>query len=406
MDVVKIVEVEGARDSLFTRGFVLLLVAQSSFGMSFSAMFLLPKYLKLALHASDAEVGVTQALGAFAGVFAFPVVGVLNDRYGRRIFVILGTILMTLSALALGQVHTVGLLLCGLRMLQGLAFAMLFNSASTLVADGVPKAQLGRGLAVFGASMLATNALSPAIAEPLAQRYGWPSLFTLSIAWGMLSVVLSLFVPEARASSPVREQPRAGALSLLAARGARRVVLLMVAAGAGFGAVFTFHQPYALRLGIARVSGFFVSYAVFALVVRLAFMARLDRMDRQRASALSLFVYGLAIAATAFIRPGVLELVGGLMGLAQGVFYPVFNALAIESVPTRQRGSMMALYHGGFNAGLALASLVGGAFAERFGYMALFFLCGGLTAVASLVLFNTASFAVPEAQATLAPLRE
>ena len=406
MDAAKVVEVERARDSLFTRPFVLLLLAQSSFGMSFSAMFLLPKYLKLALQASDAEVGVTQALGGFAGVFAFPVVGVLNDRFGRRIFVILGPILMTLTALAMGHVHSVGVLLCGLRMLQGLAFAMLFNSASTLVADGVPRAQLGRGLALFGASMLATNALAPAMAEPLAQAYGWPSMFRLAIAWGVLSVVLSFFVPEGRTIPPAHDQPRAGALSLLLARGARRVVLLMVAAGAGFGAVFTFHQPYALRLGIARVSGFFVSYAVFALVVRLVFMARLDRLDRQRASAISLFVYALAIAATAFIRPGVLELVGGVMGLAQGVYYPVFNALAIESVPVHQRGSMMALYHGGFNAGLALASLLGGAFAERFGYMALFFLCGGLTALASLVLLRTASFTVHDAQPAPATVRE
>ena len=94
------------------------------------------------------------------------------------------------------------------------------------------------------------------------------------------------------------------------------------------------------------------------------------------------------------------------MGLAQGVYYPVFNALAIESVPVHQRGSMMALYHGGFNAGLALASLLGGAFAERFGYMALFFLCGGLTALASLVLLRTASFTVHDAQPAPATVRE
>jgi predicted MFS family arabinose efflux permease len=257
----------------------------------------------------------------------------------------------------------------------------------------VPKAQLGRGLAIFGASMLATNALSPAMAEPVAQAYGWSSLFTLAIGWGVLSVVAAFFVPEQRVKSFANDEPRAGALALLASSGARRVVLLMAAAGAGFGAVFTFHQPYALALGIARVSGFFVSYAVFALLVRLVFMSHLDRFDRKDASALSLFVYALAIAATAFIRPGVLELVGGTMGLAQGVYYPVFNALAIESVPVRQRGSMMALYHGGFNAGIAVASLLGGVFAARFGYMALFFVAGAFTLVASLVLARTPSFA-------------
>jgi predicted MFS family arabinose efflux permease len=276
-------------------------------------------------------------------------------------------------------------------MLQGLSFALLFNSAATLVADGVPRERLGRALAMFGAAMLATNALSPAMAESLAHRYGWSMLFWLSLAWGVVSVASAFFVEERKVSQSTG-QPPAGALQLLSTPRARRVVLLMVAAGAGFGAVFTFHQPYALALGIERVSGFFVSYAICALLVRVILMARLERIERRTSSAISLFVYAIAIAATAFIRPGVLEAVGGLMGLAQGVFYPMFNALAIESVPQRQRGSMMALYHGGFNAGIAIASLLGGALAERFGYRVLFFVAGGVTALAALVLGRTASF--------------
>jgi MFS family permease len=405
MDSGKVVEVENAGDSLFSRAFVLLLVAQTCFGMSFSAMFLLPKYLKLALHASDVEVGVTQALGALAGVFAFPVVGVLNDRFGKRPFVILGATLMTLTVVVLRYVEDVGPLLYLSRVLQGLSFALLFNSATTLAAEGVPRERMGRALAVIGASMLATNALSPAIAEPLAHHYGWPALFTLAISWGVVSMLAALFVSEKKTRAVVGEV-RAGALDLLGTSRVRRVVWVMVAAGAGFGAVFTFHQPYALALGIERVSGFFVSYAIFALLVRLLFMAQIDRVSRRRSSGLSLMLYGLAIAATAFIRPGVLELVGGIMGLAQGVFYPVFNALAIDSVPTKQRGSMMALYHGGFNAGIALASFLGGNVAEYLGYKGLFFASGAVTGVAAVAILRTDQFADAPLAPALPPAHE
>lgn len=373
---------------LFTRAFMVLLVAQTCFGMSFSAFFLIPKYLKLALHATDVQIGLLGALGAAAGVFAFPIVGSLNDRFGRKPFILVGSVVMTTTSVAMLFIHDVGPLLYLVRIAQGVSFALLFNSATTLVSDNVEPEQLGRALALFGASMLATNALSPAMAEPIADTYGWPAVFWFSIAWGLLSVACAPFVQEER-SLEARTRKQASMFALLYEARARRVVLLTASGGAGFGTIFIFHQPFAISLGIIKVSGFFVAYALFALFVRLLIISRVDAWGRQRASATSLFVYACAVGCTAFLRPGMLEPIGAVMGLAHGVFYPVFNALAIEGVPLSQRGSMMALYHGGFNAGMALALLFGGGIAERFGYPALFLLVSFLTFAGAFGLFKS-----------------
>jgi MFS family permease len=168
---------------LMTRAFLVLLLTQTCFGMSFSAFFLVPKYLKLALAASDLEIGTLSALGAAAGVFAFPIVGSLNDRFGRKRFILFGSVLITMTALAMLKITQVGFAIYAVRMLQGVAFALLFNSATTLVSDKVHPEHLGRALAVFGASMLVTNALSPAISEWIADHYGWPAVFWFSAAW-------------------------------------------------------------------------------------------------------------------------------------------------------------------------------------------------------------------------------
>ena len=373
---------------LMTRAFLVLLLTQTCFGMSFSAFFLLPKYLKLALAATDLQIGTLSAIGAAAGVFAFPIVGSLNDRFGRKRFILLGSLLMTATAFSMLHIHEIGLALYAVRMAQGVAFALLFNSATTLVSDKVSPEQLGRALAVFGASMLATNALSPALSEWIADRYGWPWVFWLSIAWGGLACVCAPWVHEdarpARASGP-----RPSMFALLNEPRGRRIALLIAAGGAGFGTIFIFHQPYAISLGIKQVSWFFVAYAVFALGVRLIVIGHVDRWGRQRVSAIALLVYAIAVASAAWLRPGLLEAIGAIMGLAHGVFYPVFNALAIEGVALSQRGSMMALYHGGFNAGMAVALVGGGAIAERFGYPVLFWGMGTVTLLGAWGLFTS-----------------
>jgi MFS family permease len=374
------------RESLYTRSFVILLATQSCFGMSFSTFFLLPKYLRLDLHASDVQIGAVGAVGAVAGVIAFPIVGALNDRYGRKRFMLLGSALMTLSALAMPSLGEVGLPLYALRLVQGLAFALLFNSAATLMTDRAAPARLGVALGVLGSSMLVTNALAPAIAESVAKHFGWAPVFWLASGWGVLSLLLG-FAVEATARDRPRVEVAAG--SLLGDRRARTVVLAIAGAGAGFGTVFTFHQPYALSLGITEVSGFFVAYAFAALIGRMLLLGRVDGKDRQALTAASMLLYALAVAATAWLRPVLLECVGLVLGLAHGVLYPVFNALAIQHVAPAQRGSMMALYHGGFNGGMAVALLLGGSVIERLGYPALFWLTGLVTAIAALGVWRS-----------------
>ena len=349
--------------------------------MSFSTFFLLPKYLKLVLHASDLQIGAVGSVGAVAGVIAFPIVGLLNDRYGRKRFMLLGSALMTASALAMLPLTEVGLTLYGLRLVQGLAFALLFNSAATLMTDRAAPSQLGIALGVLGSSMLITNALAPAMAESVAARFGWAPVFALASGWGVLSLLLC-FAVEAT-SRDRAPRARIGG-SLLRDRRARTVVLAIAGAGAGFGTVFTFHQPYALALGITEVSGFFVAYAFAALIGRMLLLQRIDDKDRRALTAMSMLVYAIAVAATAWLRPVLLECIGLVLGIAHGVLYPVFNALAIQHVAPAQRGSMMALYHGGFNGGMAVALLLGGSVVERLGYPALFWLTGLVTATAAV----------------------
>jgi MFS family permease len=384
----KVVETRGARNPLLTRNFIALVITQICFGLSFSCFFLLPAFMRLSLHASDVQIGSVAALSSLTGVLCFPFVGALNDRFGRKPFVLAGSVLMIFGAAAMLLVHDVGVLLYALRALQGLAFAMVFNSCTTLVSDEVSEERLSNALAVFGSSLLVTHALAPALSESLARSYGWPSVFWLSSVLAILAAIATLRVEEPARKGNIASEDLLSAFGLLKRKRTRRIVLTIGAAGASFGTVFTFHQPYALSLGLTRISGFFMAYALCALVARLGLMNLFKNVERQRLSAYAMLLYAFAVLCTVWLRPGLLEGVGAVMGLAQGVFYPVFNALAIEGVELEKRGSMMALYHGGFNGGIAAALLLGGTVTTYFGYPLLFVVSALLTVGAALRLWQ------------------
>ena len=88
------------------------------------------------------------------------------------------------------------------------------------------------------------------------------------------------------------------------------------------------------------------------------------------------------------LRPGGLAWIGLLFGLAHGLFYPAFNALAVESTGPRERGKVMALFQGWFNVGFAGGTFALGYLAAVHGYPAVFATAGLATfaAVAFLAL--------------------
>ena len=61
-----------------------------------------------------------------------------------------------------------------------------------------------------------------------------------------------------------------------------RVTAAISLVGVALGAMFTFHQPFALELGMTRVRSFFVAYAIAAVVMRVGFGSLIDRAGRRR----------------------------------------------------------------------------------------------------------------------------
>lgn len=363
--------------ALFNRSFVSLLVAQACFGFAFSSFFLLPKFLKTQLGAAPSEIGFVTSTFYVAAFVLQPWMGSVVDRSGRRRYMTSGAALMLVASLGFLWVDAMGPLVFGLRLLQGVAFAMAFVAGSTLAVDEAPPDHLALALGVFGLTMLSMNAIAPTVVETLAAHVGWKPAFVLAATAAAVCCVLSRFVRERRAT-PAPGTPLPGVLEVARRPRSLRIGGVVALAGTAFGVVFTYYQPYALDLGIHELRSFFVAYTAAAICVRLGVAPFAERVGYARLSLVALALYaGSAAALSELGRVGLAPL-GAAFGLAHGLFYPTFNALAVEGSGENERGKVMALYNACFNVGVTAGVFALGFVAEAVGFPPVFRAAGGL----------------------------
>jgi MFS family permease len=311
--------------------------------------------------------------------------GSVVDRRGRRRFLTAGALLMAVVSVGFVAVDGMGPLIYALRTLQGVAFAMAFVAGSALAVDEAPPERLALALGIFGLTMLSNNAIAPVAVEEIARHAGWAPAFVAAGAAALVSAALSLRIQERVRAEPDTPIPRV--LDVMRRPGAARVGLVIALAGAAFGTMFTFPQTFALELGMDRVRSFFVAYTAAALVARLGLGPFADRLGRRPVSLVALALYTLSTAAAAQLESLGLAVVGGAFGLAHGLFYPTFNALAVQDTGERERGKAMALFNGAFNVGYASGVFGLGLLAESVGYPPVFRVGAACAAGAFAVLW-------------------
>lgn len=373
------------RVRLLSPGFTALLLANVCFGYAFSSFFLLPKFMVVALAAGPADVGLIAAVHGAVVVLTLPLAGVAVDRLGRCGFLTAGALVMAAASFAYPLVGEVGPLLYGLRAVQALAFAMVFAAGGALAVDLAPPERLGQAIGIYGLSFLSMNAVAPACVEHVASSWSWDAAFAAAGLGAVASALLSLRVRE-----PARPDDGGGngdGLLALAVRASQLRMLLVIAlVGCAMSAVFAFHQLFALELGMQRVSDFFVAYSVAALTVRGGFGHLMDQWGLRRVSLAALALYACVVWATSQLGSIGLVPLGLGLGVAHGIFYPAFNAVAVSTARAAERGRVMALFQAAFQTGMATGGLGLGQLAERVGYAPVFQVAAAGLAVALLVL--------------------
>ena len=247
-----------------------------------------------------------------------------------------------------------------------------------------PPEHLAKAIGYYGAANLAMNAVAPAVAEAVAERFGFMPVFALAAGSGLVGFVLTRTLPRGGADS---RTPGVGLYALMARPSSMWMIAIGTLWGVAFSAMFVFHQPFALTLGITRVKGFFIAYTFAALFARIGTGALADRVGCYRVALGSFALYAATVLAMRHLEPGWLEPIGAFFGFAHGLFFPAYTALIVGRVSEGDRAKLMAVSNGVFNAGFAVGSMLLGMLAETGGYRRMYTVAGlaSFTVVAMLI---------------------
>jgi MFS family permease len=367
-----------------SRPFLIVTVANFLFFLNFASFFLLPLQVR-ELGGSEATVGAVMGTAGVAGLLVLPLVGVAVDRFDRRRFLALGAVTMTIAALSFSGVQTVGLALYGLRVLQGVSFAMAFTASTALAAELAPAEHRAQALGIFGVSTILTHAVAPGIGEEIVQRGGFPALFAVAAVFSSLSAVLATRLPAPPSAAVLgipRTPWRVGRLQWV-------IAAAMTFCGIGFGTVITFIPTFVRGEHFGRVGVFFLSYTAAAICTRVIGAGLSDRLGRRAVIMPALMVLALSIFLLSAVH-GVTGLIftAAIFGLAQGINYPTLHAFLVDLTPDEFLGRAQALFNGAFNLGVTSSGFVFGLVAERLGHRPMF----ELAALAPLVAWTLLYF--------------
>ncbi|WP_026104407.1 MFS transporter [Anabaena sp. PCC 7108] len=351
----------------------------------------LPLYIE-SIGASKQQIGIV--MGSFAiGMLLFrPQVGILADRRGRKIVLLIG---MSVAAIApLGYLVVKSILpLMAIRAFHGISIAAFATGYIALVGDLAPEHRRGEIIGYMSLVNPIGVALGPALGGYLQAAYGYTPLFLASATLGCLGVLCILPI----ANPPILEQPTNSTddrfWQLLISPRVRIPAIILLLFGLALGTVHTFIALYIKSTGVDLNAGlFFTAAAISSFSVRLFTGRASDRYGRGLFITFSLMVYTLAMICIWQANNPFTFLLGGFIeGAASGTVIPMISVMMTDRALPHERGRIFGVSLMGLDTGLIIAGPILGAVAQQIGYRSMFGFATVLTVLAILIFVTQSS---------------
>jgi len=375
------------REPLFTRGFFRL------FGFSFVTFFGAFQFLPvMPLRILDLK-GTTAQAGWFLGAFTFasaaagPLMGSIADRFGRRRFLIVGSLGFIGFAVLYSLIQS-ALVLIAAGALQGAIWSGLLAASGALFSEVVPISRRAEGFSYWGFASNGAIAISPVLGLKV-YNLGWR---WLCVEAGGLAVLM-FFISLAQREKP-HNRPR-GWSGLLDGgvldKGVFKVALSLFMVSFGYGAITSYIALDARSASIRPESLYFTIFASTVLLTRLVTGRLADSVGYTRVllPSLGLAASGLGVLALPTTRMSFV-ISALVFGAGFGSCYPAFAARMLELTDPSRRAQTFGSIVAAFDTGVGLGSILLGAVVARYGFQAAF----GVAAV--IALFSIPLYLVTE----------
>ena len=314
---------------------------------------------------TKSRAGGLVAAGSVAGIVVAPLVGILADRYGRR--VVLSSCLAIFGTFGgLAALSPSFEILIGARLLQGVGSAGLVNLAVVLIGDhwsGSERTRLvGRNAAVLTTGLAALPLLSGWVTE----GFGWRVTFGIYTVALLIAAVAWLVLDGWRPEHPPSVRDQIGGVGAVVRQPA--VIALLTAGFMVFVMIFglfltVFPVHLAEEFGMkAGARGVMIAIPAVGSTLMAFNLGRI----RSWISTKGVIVFsgiGFVVAFTTIGIAGAVAVVvvGAILyGASEGALIPSLQDEAMEASPDEHRGAVVAVWVSAARAGQTVGPLIAG----------------------------------------------
>lgn len=370
---------------------LLLVLGFLTFASVYANVVIVPVLVQIAsdFGTTAGTAGLVAAAYGVPGIVVAILAGPYSDRFGRKLFLVVGAAIMggatILSALA-GSFP----LLIATRALAGLGASVIFPNVNATIGDTFPYRERGRAIA----TVVAMNTMASVVGLPIAGIVAEASSWRVSVAIvGVLALIASFLLLRLLVRDrPAPSEHRARALywQVLTNRSAMAALLASLM-GALFWftwvtfLVLYFQSTYDLSLGMASTVALTMGLGV---LIGSQIGGRLgDRIGHKHISAWTMLaggflLYVLTNAHMALLVAAALNLV---LSTVIGGRFTANQALLSEQMPAA-RGTMLSISSSVVSAGMVGGAAVGGILVDQLGFWALGAFCAGVAVISFVII--------------------
>ncbi|MEH1867891.1 MAG: MFS transporter [Nostoc sp.] len=380
-------------DTELRRNLLVLFTAGLLFWSSLSSLLpTLPLYID-DVGASKQEIGIVMGSFAIGLLLSRPMLGRLADERGRKIVLLIGTIVAAIAPFGYLATQSIGLLIL-VRIFHGISVAAFTTGYSALIADLAPAETRGE---IIGYMTLGTPlglAIGPALGGYLEATSGYGILFLVSAELGFFALlgIVQVMNPPVQIQDQTEAENR-NYWQILNSPQVKVPTIVMLLVGLSIGAVHTFVSLFLKSSQVDFNGGlFFTAAAISSFSIRIFAGKASDRFGRGLFITFGIFCYVLAlILLWQAYSPIVFLLAAIAEGAGGGTLISMMIVMMADRSLPDERGQIFALCIAGLDLGIAIAAPLLGIIAEQVGYRDMFGYGAAITSVALLIFVTQSS---------------
>lgn len=369
---------------IFTRNFIEITFINLLVFFSFQMIFpTLPLYVKQ-LGGTDSVIGLVAGTFTITSLLTRPFAGLALDKIGRKQVFLIGLLVLIATCISYSFAQSITVIVM-IRLLHGFGWGITGTSASTVVAEIIPRQRFGEAMGYFSMANSLSLAVAPAAGLYIVHRWGFQTMFWISASTVTVAVLLALAVKYPH-YTPDPHPKRHEALYEKSALGATIMIFFVTAT---FGAISSFLPLYAYSRGLPHIGWFFTVYALAIFISRPLSGKIVDRYSYDVTIIPGLLCLGLAlfIISLSYDLPEFL-IAAFIYGLGFGTCQMSLQTMVVRNVARSRLGAANATFFSGLDLGMGLGALTLGTVAELVGYSRMFMIASAII-VGAFILYIT-----------------